>query len=394
MGRSCWLPARFPASSSRRASSGASEARSGLQTRVSSKPSPHRVGRAQRLRRLRAGPCQLRIPARAEARHRPGRVRAGRATPDRAADRSCPRRLTATGCARGCTCRLVASASISKAPTRSARRRRRASCCPRRWRPSTPSPLNWRMRSGARDCYRPGGEPGRVRTRAPPGAGTRCRSRRGWALSRACRGSPACPCRMFSHPASASSSGEDRVTDHFGPEPTAWSISRTTQAFFQGNRYLLDPLVEHVARRAGRGPVTDLYAGAGLFAVAAAAHGHAPVMAVEGDARVGGGPAPQHRRLARCWSRPATSPVEAHLQSRRTTRPQTLILDPPRTGLSGRALDGVPPWARPASSTSRAMRPRWRATCGRWSLSATSCGSSRRSTSFRTPRMSRRCRER
>jgi len=29
------------------------------------------------------------------------------------------------------------------------------------------------------------------------------------------------------------------------------------------------------------------------------------------------------------------------LQNRRTLRPQTLILDPPRTGLSGKALEGV-----------------------------------------------------
>jgi 23S rRNA (uracil1939-C5)-methyltransferase len=135
-------------------------------------------------------------------------------------------------------------------------------------------------------------------------------------------------------------SGEGRVTDHFGPEPRAWSISRTTQAFFQGNRYLLDPLVEHVVAALGTGSVTDLYAGAGLFAVAAALHGHAPVMAVEGDAVS----AADLRRNTAGWRgaiQARHESVEAYLHNRRTTAPQTLILDPPRTGLSGRALDGV-----------------------------------------------------
>jgi 23S rRNA (uracil1939-C5)-methyltransferase len=135
-------------------------------------------------------------------------------------------------------------------------------------------------------------------------------------------------------------SGEDRVTDHFAADGRTWSVSRTTRAFFQGNRYLLDLLVQHVIAALGRGPVTDLYAGAGLFAIAAAAHGHTPVMAIEGDAVSAG----DLRRNAAGWRglvQARHEPVEAHLQSRRTMRPQTLIVDPPRTGLSAGALKGV-----------------------------------------------------
>ena len=135
-------------------------------------------------------------------------------------------------------------------------------------------------------------------------------------------------------------SGEGRVTDQFESDGRAWSISRTTQAFFQGNRYLLDPLVRHVIAALGRGPVTDLYAGAGLFAIAAAAHGHAPVTAIEGDIVSAG----DLRRNAADWRglvQARHEPVEAHLQNPRTIRPQTVIADPPRTGLSGRAAAGV-----------------------------------------------------
>jgi len=135
-------------------------------------------------------------------------------------------------------------------------------------------------------------------------------------------------------------SGEGRVTDRFTAQSRAWSISRTTQAFFQGNRYLLEALVAHVLAPLGRGGVMDLYAGAGLFAVAAAAHGHAPVIAVEGDAMS----AADLRRNTTDWRgliHARHESVESHLQNRRTLRPQTLILDPPRTGLSGKALEGV-----------------------------------------------------
>ena len=134
--------------------------------------------------------------------------------------------------------------------------------------------------------------------------------------------------------------GEGRVTDRFSRGERQWTLSRTTQAFFQGNRYLLDALVSHVLGLLHRGAVTDLYAGAGLFSIAAAAHGHLPVMAVEGDAVS----AANLRRNTADWRgvvHARHEAVEDYLHNRRTIRPRTLVLDPPRTGLSRRALEGV-----------------------------------------------------
>ena len=55
-------------------------------------------------------------------------------------------------------------------------------------------------------------------------------------------------------------------------------------AFFQGNRFLLHRLVAHVSGQIPtESTVLDLYAGAGLFAIAAATMRAARVTAVEGD---------------------------------------------------------------------------------------------------------------
>jgi 23S rRNA (uracil1939-C5)-methyltransferase len=114
------------------------------------------------------------------------------------------------------------------------------------------------------------------------------------------------------------------------------------RSFFQGNRHLLGRLVQHVVDQVRAGEaVVDLYAGVGLFSVSvAAAHG-ARVTAVEGDrfaaadleANAAGG-----------------SVVAAHQSVEQfvaAIRPQTggaavsVIVDPPRTGMSREAVDGV-----------------------------------------------------
>lgn len=134
--------------------------------------------------------------------------------------------------------------------------------------------------------------------------------------------------------------GDGRVTDTFSGGGREWTLARSTRAFFQGNRHLLHGLVRHVVDAIGPGAVTDLYAGVGLFAVAAAAHGRAPVTAVEGDALS----AADLRRNTAEWRGLVQArhvSVEDYLRDRRVLRPQTLVVDPPRTGLSRRALEGI-----------------------------------------------------
>jgi tRNA/tmRNA/rRNA uracil-C5-methylase (TrmA/RlmC/RlmD family) len=134
--------------------------------------------------------------------------------------------------------------------------------------------------------------------------------------------------------------GEPRVTDRFSRGDAQWSVSRDVRAFFQGNRFLVDALVHHVIGALHAGPVADLYAGVGLFSVAAAASGHVPVVAVEGDDVA----AADLRRNTEEWrglvqARHAT--VEEYLRGRRNLHAQSVVLDPPRTGLSRRALAGI-----------------------------------------------------
>jgi 23S rRNA (uracil1939-C5)-methyltransferase len=134
--------------------------------------------------------------------------------------------------------------------------------------------------------------------------------------------------------------GDPRVTDHFALGELRWSLSRAARAFFQGNRFLLDALVEHVVGALHAGAATDLYAGVGLFSVAAAARGHVPVVAVEGDEVA----AQDLRQNTAPWKgllQFRHMPVEEYLPKRRAIHAQTMVLDPPRTGLSKQALAGI-----------------------------------------------------
>ena len=79
--------------------------------------------------------------------------------------------------------------------------------------------------------------------------------------------------------------------------------------------------------------VLDLYAGVGLFSVSLAAGGHTgEISAVEGDRAAGGDLQTNARPFERL--RPFVTSVEAFLSSPRTPDAQTIVVDPPRTGLS------------------------------------------------------------
>jgi 23S rRNA (uracil1939-C5)-methyltransferase len=124
-------------------------------------------------------------------------------------------------------------------------------------------------------------------------------------------------------------------------------LVRHVRSFFQSNRHLLRPLVDDVLARVGETPVVDLYAGVGLFACALAACGRRPITAVEGDAcsardlTRNAAPFRGQVTVARC-------PVETYLAGDRSgARPGTVIVDPPRTGLSKEAVRSLAVWRAP-----------------------------------------------
>lgn len=117
-------------------------------------------------------------------------------------------------------------------------------------------------------------------------------------------------------------------------------LQRHVLAFFQGNRYLLQTLVEHVVGQVPQGSrAIDLYAGAGLFSVAAAVARGAQVLAVEGD-RVGAGDLAINAAATAGSVKALHEPVEAFVERQHNT-PHILIVDPPRTGMSNEALAGA-----------------------------------------------------
>ena len=135
--------------------------------------------------------------------------------------------------------------------------------------------------------------------------------------------------------------GNEYVTDHLALGAGASvALRRHVLAFFQGNRHLLGHLVAHVVDQArADGEVVDLYAGVGIFAASIAASRGVRVTAVEGDryaaadlaanaAAAGGSIVVVHQSVE-------------HFLERASLRAGTIIVDPPRTGLSREALDGA-----------------------------------------------------
>lgn len=129
--------------------------------------------------------------------------------------------------------------------------------------------------------------------------------------------------------------GSPQVTDTIAGA----TLSRQARAFFQGNRFLVEPLVQHVLSQISAGPVVDLYAGVGLFSVAASLAHRGPVVAVEGDVVSA---ADLRKNAEQCAGdvEVRAESVEGYL-ARSHAGPATIVLDPPRTGLSKDALNGV-----------------------------------------------------
>jgi 23S rRNA (uracil1939-C5)-methyltransferase len=140
--------------------------------------------------------------------------------------------------------------------------------------------------------------------------------------------------------------GNPTVTDTLaaltGERVSGGTLQRHAASFFQGNRYLLPSLVLAVADSVPEeGEVIDLYAGVGVFSVALAALGRRALTAIEGDGVSGADLRENARPHAPGLDARITS-VEAYVASRpRTRSPLTLIVDPPRTGLSKEAAGSI-----------------------------------------------------
>lgn len=120
----------------------------------------------------------------------------------------------------------------------------------------------------------------------------------------------------------------------------ASGLGRHPHAFFQGHRFLVARLVHEVLARIETESVVDLYAGVGLFGLAAFRAGAKRVVCVEGDA-VSGEDLTRNALAAAPAVSVATCSVERWLFDRTMTPEATVVLDPPRTGLSREALGGL-----------------------------------------------------
>jgi 23S rRNA (uracil1939-C5)-methyltransferase len=142
--------------------------------------------------------------------------------------------------------------------------------------------------------------------------------------------------------------GPSSITDTIRVSDSATLLlRRDVRAFFQGNRFLLEPLVQRVMGLVESDQVVDLYAGVGLFGLSLAAAGAREVTLVEGDPISG---ADLQRNAA-----PYADRVHVHRQSvedflaaegrgarlRRGLGEAGFIVDPPRTGLTREALAGI-----------------------------------------------------
>ena len=127
--------------------------------------------------------------------------------------------------------------------------------------------------------------------------------------------------------------------------PTEFDVPlrRHAASFFQANRFLLGPLVTRVAALAGATPVLDLYAGVGPFSLALAGGGADRVVAVERDA-ASADDLEMNVRQADVARRvtPVRQSVEAFVGGDDGRRAGTIIVDPPRTGLSKAVATALP----------------------------------------------------
>jgi 23S rRNA (uracil1939-C5)-methyltransferase len=126
-----------------------------------------------------------------------------------------------------------------------------------------------------------------------------------------------------------------RLLAHHGQPSLTYSAAGhdyrvSAGSFFQVNRFLIDPLIEHVTQNASGNHAWDLYAGVGLFSAALASH-FSLVVAVES--------APTSVQDLRHNLRGAPSRIVASTtldflrRAAKEQPPDLVVVDPPRAGL-------------------------------------------------------------
>lgn len=138
--------------------------------------------------------------------------------------------------------------------------------------------------------------------------------------------------------------GDTTVADDLASLTTRQGITgrleRHAASFFQANRFLLPDLVNGVLDAVpADGDVLDLYAGVGLFSVSLAATGRRGITAVEGD-RSSGTDLTRNAGQFADAVRVVASSVEDYLP-RTPAAAATVIVDPPRTGISKQAIEAI-----------------------------------------------------
>jgi 23S rRNA (uracil1939-C5)-methyltransferase len=116
-------------------------------------------------------------------------------------------------------------------------------------------------------------------------------------------------------------------------------LRRQPTSFFQANRFLLPDVVAAVLDQVpSGGSVLDLYAGVGLFSVSLAAAGREAITAVEGD-RSSAADLEENAAAFSSAIRPIVGRVEDVAWPPQNAG--TVIVDPPRTGISREAMDAI-----------------------------------------------------
>ena len=140
--------------------------------------------------------------------------------------------------------------------------------------------------------------------------------------------------------------GQPYVSDFVGSflsttKDSNLTLRRHASSFFQANRYLVSKLVKVVAALVDGEELVDLYAGVGLFSVSVASMNTSSVIAVERDPVSGEDLAANGAPFASTL-RAVQLPVETYLKRCDSLAHATVIVDPPRTGLSRECVARLP----------------------------------------------------